>query len=172
MDNKDNLKCLSLFVCTVHASNYSWNYCNMCKWIHKIGSHHHHGVFERNISLAQPNSRKNNKLNVIFKWNVTFRVNELSPCKENADMSYKNSFSDRKRQPTTSCTTTASGSSIATSALDRLRYNLSPVTSYYKPLMKSFTRRDDSPNKVSKNTHWLQFLVKLNTEQNQRHDRT
>lgn len=76
-------------------------------------------------------------------------MNELSPCKENADMSHKNAISDRgKRQPPT--TSTATGSSIATSALDRLRYNLSPVTSYYKPLMKSFTRRDDSPSKVSK----------------------
>lgn len=78
-------------------------------------------------------------------------MNELSPCKENVDMSNKNSISDRsKRQQTSSTATPASGSSFGTSALDRLRYNLSPVTSYYKPLMKSITRRDESPSKVSK----------------------
>lgn len=43
--------------------------------------------------------------------------------------------------------TAGSGSSLATSALDRLRYNLSPVTSYYKPLIKSFGRKDASPSK-------------------------
>lgn len=37
----------------------------------------------------------------------------------------------------------------STTALDRLRNNLSPVTSYYKPLMRTFGKRDDSP-KVSK----------------------
>lgn len=90
---------------------------------------------------------------ILLKMNNTFfRVNELSPCKENAaDMSHKSSISDRgKRQPTSS-TATSSGNSNTTSALDRLRYNLSPVTSYYKPLMKSFSRRDESPSsKVSK----------------------
>lgn len=70
---------------------------------------------------------------------------DLSPCKE-TDMSRKNSISDRSKQNDSSI---ASGSSLATSALDRLRYNLSPVTSYYKPLIKSFSRRDDSPAKVS-----------------------
>lgn len=34
-------------------------------------------------------------------------------------------------------------SATAVSALDRLRSNLSPVTSYYKPLMRSFGRRGD-----------------------------
>lgn len=90
-----------------------------------------------------------------------FRAHELSPCKENAaDMSHKSSINDRgKRQPTAS-TATASGHSntTASSALDRLRYNLSPVTSYYKPLMKSFTRRDESPSsKVSSIT--IDFTV-------------
>lgn len=85
----------------------------------------------------------------LYEW--TSRLTELSPCKENAaDMSHKTSISDRaKRQPNDSSTATASGSSLATSALDRLRYNLSPVASYYKPLMKSFTRRDESQSKVS-----------------------
>lgn len=41
-----------------------------------------------------------------------------------------------------------SSSSTAISALNRLRYNLSPVTSYYKPIMKTFGRRDESPAKV------------------------
>lgn len=77
-------------------------------------------------------------------------MNELSPCKENTDMSRKNSISDRGKCQPTSSTASASGSSTTTSALDRLRYNLSPVTSYYKPLMKSFSRRDESPAKVSK----------------------
>lgn len=75
------------------------------------------------------------------------RLCDLSPCKEN-DMSRKSIISDRNKRNDSS--NTASGSSLATSALDRLRYNLSPVTSYYKPLIKSFSRRDDSPSKVSK----------------------
>lgn len=75
----------------------------------------------------------------------------MSPCSvENSNMSYKNTVSDReKRHQNDQMTATGSGSSITTSAFDRLRYNLSPVTSYYKPLMKSFTRRDGSPTKVS-----------------------
>lgn len=68
-------------------------------------------------------------------------------------MSHKSILSERaKRQSNDSSTATNSGSSLTTSALDRLRYNLSPVTSYYKPIMKSFTRRDESPSKVSTNT--------------------
>ncbi|XP_050324823.1 uncharacterized protein LOC126756014 isoform X7 [Bactrocera neohumeralis] len=38
-------------------------------------------------------------------------------------------------------------SATAVSALDRLRSNLSPVTSYYKPLMRSFGRRGDDDRK-------------------------
>ncbi|CAD6994466.1 unnamed protein product [Ceratitis capitata] len=38
-------------------------------------------------------------------------------------------------------------SATAVSALDRLRSNLSPVTSYYKPLMRSFGRRGDDERK-------------------------
>lgn len=102
----------------------------------------------------------------ISKWNVrvtiSFRANELSPCKENAaDMSHKSSISDRgKRQPTSS----TSGNSSASSALDRLRYNLSPVTSYYKPLMKSFTRRDESPSsKVSRNIDFTVDFLRIDT---------
>ncbi|XP_028897593.1 serine/threonine-protein kinase PRP4 homolog isoform X5 [Zeugodacus cucurbitae] len=38
-------------------------------------------------------------------------------------------------------------SATAVSALDRLRSNLSPVTSYYKPLMRSFGRRADDDRK-------------------------
>lgn len=45
------------------------------------------------------------------------------------------------------------GASVASpaisSAFTRLRYNLSPVSSYYKPLMKTFGKRDDTPPKVS-----------------------
>ncbi|XP_036213479.2 uncharacterized protein Doa isoform X3 [Bactrocera oleae] len=40
-------------------------------------------------------------------------------------------------------------SATAVSALDRLRSNLSPVTSYYKPLMRSFGRRGDDDRKDS-----------------------
>lgn len=83
--------------------------------------------------------------------NKHFRLSELSPCKENSNMSYKNTISDcEKRHHNVPMTATGSGSSLTTSAFDRLRYNLSPVTSYYKPLMRSFTRRDVSPHKVSK----------------------
>lgn len=65
---------------------------------------------------------------------------DLSPCKE-TDMP---NTSDRSKRNESSAT--AGG----TSALDRLRYNLSPVASYYKPLMRSFGRRDESPSaKVS-----------------------
>lgn len=92
-------------------------------------------------------------MTVIFANDYIFRINELSPCKENSNMSHKSILSERaKRQSNDSSTATNSGSSLTTSALDRLRYNLSPVTSYYKPIMKSFTRRDDSPSKVSTNT--------------------
>lgn len=35
------------------------------------------------------------------------------------------------------------------STLDRLRNNLSPVSTYCKPIMKTFGKRDDSPHKVS-----------------------
>ncbi|XP_067618810.1 uncharacterized protein Doa isoform X4 [Eurosta solidaginis] len=38
-------------------------------------------------------------------------------------------------------------SSTTASALDRLRSNLSPVTSYYKPLMRTFGRRGDDDRK-------------------------
>lgn len=68
-------------------------------------------------------------------------------------MSRKSIISDRSKRNDSSNVT--SGSSLATSALDRLRYNLSPVTSYYKPLIKSFSRRDDSPSKVSSNSKKL-----------------
>lgn len=62
-------------------------------------------------------------------------------------MSHKNTNDDTaKHQQNNAMTATGSGT---TSAFNRLRYNLSPVTSYYKPLMKSFTRRDSSFNKVS-----------------------
>lgn len=58
----------------------------------------------------------------------------------------KNTVNDRlKRNDSSSMV----GNSTNISALDRLRYNLSPVKSYYKPLIKSFSRRDDSPSKVS-----------------------
>lgn len=69
-------------------------------------------------------------------------------------MSRKSSISDRSKRNDSS---TAGGSSLATSALDRLRYNLSPVTSYYKPLIKSFSRRDESPTKVSKQLKSVSF---------------
>ncbi|XP_055323170.1 probable serine/threonine-protein kinase dyrk2 isoform X2 [Sitodiplosis mosellana] len=91
-----------------------------------------------------PSERPEKKANVL----PNTRLNELSPCEENSNMSHKSTFSDRaKKQSNNPSTTTSSGSSLTTSALDRLRYNLSPVTSYYKPLMKSFTRRDESPSK-------------------------
>lgn len=63
-------------------------------------------------------------------------------------MSHKSTF-NAKQQSNNPSTATSTGSSLTTSALDRLRNNLSPVTSYYKPLMKTFTRRDESPSKVS-----------------------
>lgn len=75
------------------------------------------------------------------------RLSGLSPCKEDSTMSKKSVLSDRtkKKEPLN----LAGGNSFATSAFDRLRYNLSPVTSYYKPLMKSLSRRDESTTKVS-----------------------
>lgn len=74
-------------------------------------------------------------------------------------MSHKLSINQRaKRQPNDSAAGSSSGSALGTSALDRLRYNLSPVASYYKPLMKSFTRRDASPAKVSKSFEHFAIL--------------
>lgn len=62
-------------------------------------------------------------------------------------MSHKNTNTNTgKHQPNNSVTVIGSGT---TSTFDRLRYNLSPVSSYYKPLMRTFTRRDNSFNKVS-----------------------
>lgn len=77
-------------------------------------------------------------------------------------MSHKNILNECvKRQSNDPCTST---SSTTSSALDRLRYNLSPVTSYYKPLVKSFTQRDESPNKVSttKQLFWNRNRTKKN----------
>lgn len=91
--------------------------------------------------------------NVFFTKSLElFRLHDLSPCKEN-DMSKSTasalSGSRAKRRDST-----AGG---GTSALDRLRYNLSPVTSYYKPLIRSFGR--SSPSKSSKVSNFtLSFM--------------
>lgn len=64
-------------------------------------------------------------------------------------MLHEHTLCDRGNLNQLNDSSSASGSELSTSALDRLRYNLSPVTSYYKPLMKSLTKRNDSPYKVS-----------------------
>lgn len=86
---------------------------------------------------------------------VYARTRDLSPCKE-IDMPNTSSstLSDRPKRNDSS----AQGGS-STSALDRLRYNLSPVASYYKPLIRSFGRRDESPAKVSMSTGTNRSLV-------------
>lgn len=71
------------------------------------------------------------------------RYNYLSPCKESnltdsTSMGDKSKKNDSSHYPQTS-------SSATTSAFNRLRYNLSPVSSYYKPFIKTFSKRDDSP---------------------------
>ncbi|XP_031639688.1 probable serine/threonine-protein kinase clkA isoform X3 [Contarinia nasturtii] len=88
-----------------------------------------------------PSERPEKKRNVL----PNTRSKESSP-KENPNMSSKHTLNDRLKNQVNDLTS-ATGSALATSALDRLRYNLSPVTSYYKPLIKTFTRRDDSPSK-------------------------
>lgn len=81
---------------------------------------------------------------------LNFPIVHLSPCKESTtttDMLRKSTVNDRLKRNESSAA--VGGNSTNISALDRLRYNLSPVTSYYKPLIKSFSRRDESPSKVS-----------------------
>lgn len=93
--------------------------------------------------IASPNIYK--KKQRIKQKQTNNRGRELSPCKEN-DMPNNSSvaLSERSKRPN------ESSSHGGSSALDRLRYNLSPVASYYKPLIRSFGRRDESPAKVSK----------------------
>lgn len=75
------------------------------------------------------------------------RFSELSPCKEieNHTSQANDAMADKSKRSDTS---SGYGSSTS-SAFSRLRYNLSPVSSYYKPLMKTFGKRDDTPPKVS-----------------------
>lgn len=79
---------------------------------------------------------------------------DLSPSKSGPDINSKNdSMSDRNKRGYGSSGIvgntwiTPSTSKPSASALDRLRSNLSPVSSYYKPLMRTFGKRDDSPKR-------------------------
>lgn len=77
---------------------------------------------------------------------LLFSVRDLSPCKETEMPNTSSSTAHSERSKRNESSATGAG----TSALDRLRYNLSPVASYYKPLMRTFGRRDESsPAKVS-----------------------
>ncbi|KAJ6624120.1 hypothetical protein Bhyg_16690, partial [Pseudolycoriella hygida] len=87
----------------------------------------------RRIPSEKPDKRSN-----------TTRFSELSPCKETETNSESNNvMADKSKRSDTS---SGYGSSTS-SAFSRLRYNLSPVSSYYKPLMRTFGKRDDTPPK-------------------------
>lgn len=95
------------------------------------------------------NSRRAHKFKKQFNENKKYfaRFSELSPCKESENSSSQSNdeMADKSKRSDTS---SGYGSSTS-SAFSRLRYNLSPVSSYYKPLMRTFGKRDDTPPKVS-----------------------
>lgn len=73
------------------------------------------------------------------------RYNYLSPCKESTVSESTMADKSKKNDSSYTSTNTSGSGTSSTSAFNRLRYNLSPVSSYYKPFMKTFSKRDESP---------------------------